>query len=166
MPCVISTVCNFFFHVISSLYSILCLMFFFLGSFCQGWFFEHDSCWKYPMTSIWVWVIGHSMTGRTGLNLDVLLAILCLSLHWDIWCLLYFFVVKDRQPFKSSVIGRPVLVALEDVDGAPSFLEKALRFIEEYGGSCSFHYCLGSYFSGTLKCDFWEVNYCLIASEY
>lgn len=41
--------------------------------------------------------------------------------------------VKDRQPFKSSVIGRPVLVALEDVDGAPSFLEKALRFIEEYG---------------------------------
>ncbi|XP_062164104.1 rho GTPase-activating protein REN1 isoform X3 [Alnus glutinosa] len=41
--------------------------------------------------------------------------------------------LKDRQPFKSSVIGRPVLVALEDVDGAPSFLEKALRFIEEYG---------------------------------
>jgi hypothetical protein len=50
------------------------------------------------------------------------------------------FVVKDRQPLKSSVIGRPVLVALEDVDGAPSFLEKALRFIEEYGGSCFFHY--------------------------
>ncbi|KAE8056965.1 hypothetical protein FH972_013693 [Carpinus fangiana] len=41
--------------------------------------------------------------------------------------------LKDRQPFKSSVIGRPVLVAMEDVDGAPSFLEKALRFIEEYG---------------------------------
>lgn len=75
------------------------------------------------------------------------------------------FVVKDRQPFKSSVIGRPVLVALEDVDGAPSFLEKALRFIEEYGGSCFFHYCLGSYFSGTLKCDFCEVNYFLISSE-
>lgn len=75
------------------------------------------------------------------------------------------FVVKDRQPFKSSVIGRPVLVALEDVDGAPSFLEKALRFIEEYGGSCFFPYCLGSYFSGTLKCDFCEVNYFLISSE-
>lgn len=41
--------------------------------------------------------------------------------------------VSDRQPAKSSVIGRPVLLALEDVDGAPSFLEKALRFIEEYG---------------------------------
>ncbi|KAF5461991.1 hypothetical protein F2P56_018041 [Juglans regia] len=41
--------------------------------------------------------------------------------------------LKDRQPAKSTVIGRPVLLALEDVDGAPSFLEKALRFIEEYG---------------------------------
>ena len=35
---------------------------------------------------------------------------------------------------KSTVIGVPVLLALEDVDGAPSFLEKALRFVEEYGG--------------------------------
>jgi len=31
------------------------------------------------------------------------------------------------------VIGRPVLLALEEADGSPSFLEKALRFIEEYG---------------------------------
>lgn len=47
---------------------------------------------------------------------------------------------------KSSVVGRPVLLALEDIDGAPSFLEKALRFIEEYGGSrlFFFRYCLGS----------------------
>ncbi|KAJ7965799.1 Rho GTPase activating protein [Quillaja saponaria] len=41
--------------------------------------------------------------------------------------------VKDRQPIKSTVIGRPILLALEDVDGSPSFLEKALRFIEEHG---------------------------------
>ncbi|CAH2078060.1 unnamed protein product [Thlaspi arvense] len=40
---------------------------------------------------------------------------------------------KDETPPKSSVIGRPVLLALEDVDGAPSFLEKALRFVEDHG---------------------------------
>ncbi|EPS62104.1 hypothetical protein M569_12687, partial [Genlisea aurea] len=40
---------------------------------------------------------------------------------------------KDRQTVKSMVIGRPILLALEDIDGTPSFLEKALRFIEEYG---------------------------------
>ncbi|RAL40619.1 hypothetical protein DM860_006689 [Cuscuta australis] len=40
---------------------------------------------------------------------------------------------KDRQPTKSSVIGQPILLALEDVDGSASFLEKALKFLEEYG---------------------------------
>ncbi|KAL3514256.1 hypothetical protein ACH5RR_026973 [Cinchona calisaya] len=40
---------------------------------------------------------------------------------------------KDRQPVKSLVIGRPVLLALEDIDGTPSFLEKALRFLEDHG---------------------------------
>ncbi|XP_062099955.1 rho GTPase-activating protein REN1-like [Humulus lupulus] len=39
----------------------------------------------------------------------------------------------DRQSVKSSVIGRPILLALEDADGTPSFLEKALQFIEEHG---------------------------------
>ncbi|XP_075511787.1 rho GTPase-activating protein REN1-like isoform X8 [Primulina tabacum] len=39
---------------------------------------------------------------------------------------------KDRH-VKSLVIGRPVLLALEDIDGTPSFLEKALRFVEENG---------------------------------
>ncbi|KAG5541852.1 hypothetical protein RHGRI_021635 [Rhododendron griersonianum] len=34
--------------------------------------------------------------------------------------------VKEKQPVKSLVIGRPVLLALEDIDGNPSFLEKAL----------------------------------------
>ncbi|KAG6648749.1 hypothetical protein CIPAW_07G167200, partial [Carya illinoinensis] len=44
-----------------------------------------------------------------------------------------FGQLKDRQSVKSSVVGRSILLALEDVDGAPSFLEKSLRFIEEYG---------------------------------
>ncbi|XP_021283847.1 rho GTPase-activating protein REN1 isoform X6 [Herrania umbratica] len=41
--------------------------------------------------------------------------------------------VNDKQPVRSTVIGRPILLALEDVDGAPTFLEKALRFVEEHG---------------------------------
>ncbi|KAF6171510.1 hypothetical protein GIB67_018034 [Kingdonia uniflora] len=40
---------------------------------------------------------------------------------------------RDRRPLKSLVVGRPILLALEDIDGAPSFLEKALNFIEQYG---------------------------------
>ncbi|KAG0455518.1 hypothetical protein HPP92_024810 [Vanilla planifolia] len=40
---------------------------------------------------------------------------------------------KDKPPSAFSIIGRPVLLALEDSDGSPSFLEKALRFIEEHG---------------------------------
>lgn len=41
--------------------------------------------------------------------------------------------MKDKLPAKSSVLGRPILLALEDADGTPSFLEKALRFVEEHG---------------------------------
>lgn len=33
----------------------------------------------------------------------------------------------------SSVIGRPAEFALVDADGSPSFLEKALKFIEDHG---------------------------------
>lgn len=40
---------------------------------------------------------------------------------------------KDRLPVKSMVIGRPILLALEEIDGSPSFMEKALRFIEDHG---------------------------------
>ncbi|KAK8943255.1 hypothetical protein KSP39_PZI008974 [Platanthera zijinensis] len=40
---------------------------------------------------------------------------------------------RDKRPIKSLVIGRPILLALEDIDGAPSFLEKALRFLEING---------------------------------
>lgn len=40
---------------------------------------------------------------------------------------------EEPEPVNSMVIGRPILLALEDIDGSPSFLEKALRFIEEYG---------------------------------
>lgn len=44
-----------------------------------------------------------------------------------------YITVKDRQPVKSLVIGRPILLALEEIDGTPSFLEKALRFVEAHG---------------------------------
>ncbi|KAK9743408.1 hypothetical protein RND81_03G237000 [Saponaria officinalis] len=40
---------------------------------------------------------------------------------------------KDMPSVKSMVIGRPILLALEDIDGAPSFLEKALRYVEDHG---------------------------------
>ncbi|PIA53778.1 hypothetical protein AQUCO_00900392v1 [Aquilegia coerulea] len=40
---------------------------------------------------------------------------------------------RDKRSTKSLVVGRPVLLALEDIDGGPSFLEKALRFLEKFG---------------------------------
>lgn len=40
---------------------------------------------------------------------------------------------RDKKPVQSSVIGRPAQFALEEEDGSPSFLEKALRFIEDHG---------------------------------
>jgi len=41
---------------------------------------------------------------------------------------------REKRPIKSLVTGRPILLALEDIDGSPSFLEKALRFLEKHGG--------------------------------
>lgn len=41
--------------------------------------------------------------------------------------------VREKRPVKSLVLGRPILLALEDIDGNPSFLEKALCFVEHYG---------------------------------
>ncbi|KAJ1383913.1 Rho GTPase-activating protein domain [Sesbania bispinosa] len=46
---------------------------------------------------------------------------------------IYLDQLKDRETIKYAVIGRPILLALEEDDGTPSFLEKALRFIEEHG---------------------------------
>ncbi|CAH8363932.1 unnamed protein product [Eruca vesicaria subsp. sativa] len=40
---------------------------------------------------------------------------------------------NEAAPARPTVLGRPVLLALEDVDGTPSFLEKALRFVEDHG---------------------------------
>ncbi|XP_015873668.3 rho GTPase-activating protein 7 [Ziziphus jujuba] len=40
---------------------------------------------------------------------------------------------REKRPVKSLVVGRPILLALEDIDGGPSFLEKALRFLENFG---------------------------------
>jgi len=50
----------------------------------------------------------------------------------------FYILTEDETPTKSTVLGRPVLLALEDVDGAPSFLEKALRFVENHGISFRF----------------------------
>ncbi|KAF2620799.1 hypothetical protein F2Q68_00040350 [Brassica cretica] len=43
---------------------------------------------------------------------------------------------KDETPTNLTVFGRPVLLALEEVDGSPSFLEKALRFVEDHVAAC------------------------------
>lgn len=43
---------------------------------------------------------------------------------------------RDKRIVKSLVVGRPILLALEDIDGGPSFLEKALRFLEKFGKFC------------------------------
>ncbi|XP_071728756.1 rho GTPase-activating protein REN1-like [Rutidosis leptorrhynchoides] len=40
---------------------------------------------------------------------------------------------KDQSPKKSTVLGRPILLALEDIDGTQSFLEKALCYVEDFG---------------------------------
>lgn len=45
---------------------------------------------------------------------------------------------------KSVVVGRPILLALEDIDGSPTFLEKALCFLETYGMCSSLHVLLAS----------------------
>lgn len=64
----------------------------------------------------------------------------CVFLSWLLWvivrsCLvtMIFCVGRDKRPVKSLVVGRPILLALEDIDGGPSFLEKALRFLEKHG---------------------------------
>ena len=58
----------------------------------------------------------------------------CVWTHNLIFSFIYIFVVgRSKKPVKSMVIGRPILLALEDIDGSPSFLEKALCFIEQYG---------------------------------
>ncbi|XP_022856469.1 rho GTPase-activating protein 7-like isoform X3 [Olea europaea var. sylvestris] len=44
-----------------------------------------------------------------------------------------FYQRRDKRPVKSLVVGRPILLALEDIDGGPSFLEKALQFLEKHG---------------------------------
>jgi len=50
-----------------------------------------------------------------------------------VWCVLTGLTGSNRRPVRSMVVGRPILLALEDIDGSPSFLEKALTFIETYG---------------------------------
>lgn len=51
-------------------------------------------------------------------------------------CARVYHLGRDKRPVKSLVVGRPILLALEDIDGGPSFLEKALRFLEKFGKWC------------------------------
>ncbi|KAK8520599.1 hypothetical protein V6N13_030956 [Hibiscus sabdariffa] len=44
-----------------------------------------------------------------------------------------FYQWRDKRTAKSLVVGRPILLTLEDIDGSPSFLEKALQFLEKSG---------------------------------
>lgn len=60
-------------------------------------------------------------------------------------------LVKDKQIAKSMVVGRPILLALEEIDGTPSFLEKALRFVEEHGEVHSHKSSVFCLFSHVLK---------------
>ena len=60
-----------------------------------------------------------------------------LSIHLDNDAFSHIFT-EDETPTRSTVIGKPVLLALEDVDGSPSFLEKALRFVEDHGIASGF----------------------------
>uniref|UniRef100_A0A7N0URW8 Rho GTPase activating protein n=1 Tax=Kalanchoe fedtschenkoi TaxID=63787 RepID=A0A7N0URW8_KALFE len=44
-----------------------------------------------------------------------------------------FFQWKDKHTAKSRVLGIPISLALQEADGGPSILEKALCFLEEFG---------------------------------
>ncbi|MBA0807146.1 hypothetical protein Gohar_022970, partial [Gossypium harknessii] len=55
------------------------------------------------------------------------------SFHQCLFPIFTFFLGRDKRTAKSLVVGRPILLALEDIDGSPSFLEKALRFLEKFG---------------------------------
>ena len=60
-----------------------------------------------------------------------------------------FSAGREKRPIKSLVVGRPILLALEDIDGSPSFLEKALRFLERHGTD---NHCSLSVINEVRKC--------------
>lgn len=66
-------------------------------------------------------------------KISAIIVLVSLSSEYVSYSLSIFFPEKDKTPITSMVIGRPILLALEDIDGSPSFLEKALRFIEDHG---------------------------------
>jgi hypothetical protein len=93
------------------------------------------------------------------LNLYLVYCVFCtFVVNFDVNMWLYFYLmlwksitflsfhmissVNEKEPTKSTVIGRPILLALEDVDGTPSFLEKALKFLEEHGEFSYTYMCL------------------------
>uniref|UniRef100_A0A7N0RIK1 Rho GTPase activating protein n=1 Tax=Kalanchoe fedtschenkoi TaxID=63787 RepID=A0A7N0RIK1_KALFE len=44
-----------------------------------------------------------------------------------------FYNWKDKHIGKSRIVGNPISLALQEADGSPSLLEKALCFLEEFG---------------------------------
>lgn len=70
-----------------------------------------------------------------------------------IFTIFLLLLTGNKRPVKSLVVGRPILLALEDIDGGPSFLEKALRFLEKYGKlwSCITQcFCISLYFLSSM----------------
>jgi len=97
---------------------------------CSYFLFLRHDLWRPKICeiyNIWGWTFFYEI-----LNLKTLFLFFRSLRYWHFWH--FFPVVKDKHPVKSLVIGRPILLAIEDVDGSPSFLEKALRFIEDHGG--------------------------------
>lgn len=91
----------------------------------------------YQITQLLQWLMHHTVLYFAIAVAWCVIAVLTLytshGSNFNLFQFHFAFVANDRQPVKSMVIGRPVLLALEDIDGTPSFLEKALRFVEEHG---------------------------------
>lgn len=74
------------------------------------------------------------ITFESNIVILILLSVVfCTGLLYLVNQMLLCYTGRDKRPIKSMVVGRPILLALEDIDGGPSFLEKALRFLEKYG---------------------------------
>jgi hypothetical protein len=70
---------------------------------------------------------------------------------------------REKRPTKSLVVGRPILLALEDIDGSPSFLEKALCFLEKHGrtNQCSLSPKFGTWCTLLLQIFYLKYEYFL-----
>lgn len=78
-----------------------------------------------------------------------------------------FFLAEEETPTNLTVFGRPILLALEEVDGSPSFLEKALRFVEDHGTSfmLSFTFEFSAFFLTHIELQLKKEQICLCRSQ-